>query len=396
MKIDWLKPLLGHDGPFATVFLDATGGADAGDREVENRWRSARRALVKEGAPDAVLASIEDAVLRPTGVRGPHGRFLVANDEGVLVDRLVRTPPSVQQGTYGPVPVLIQAAKAADESVSRVIVTVDRQGADIEWITAGGLDIGALTVEGDHDEVSKAQAGRMQQRRVEGRAEDSWERNAETVAAVVDRVAGEHQPEVVLMTGDKQALRLVHAALGKAVAPLVREIPGGARGNGVNRGALDAHIAEALEAVRAERRDAVLADLAEGQGRGSGGVSSLPDVAAVLARGQVRELVITEAFVAAAQAEPRHLWVGPEPLQIGTSRDAIVALGATDEIHEYPAGVAMVRAALGQDAGLTYAPDGTVDLKDGVGAVLRWSDDETPSESTATMSGDNHRLHGAV
>ena len=24
MKIDWLKPLLGHPGPFATVYIDAT------------------------------------------------------------------------------------------------------------------------------------------------------------------------------------------------------------------------------------------------------------------------------------------------------------------------------------------------------------------------------------
>ncbi len=54
MKIDWLKPLLGHPGPLATVYIDATRANEAGDREVENRWKGVRRQLHQEGAPDAV------------------------------------------------------------------------------------------------------------------------------------------------------------------------------------------------------------------------------------------------------------------------------------------------------------------------------------------------------
>ncbi|ROS77082.1 Vms1/Ankzf1 family peptidyl-tRNA hydrolase [Cellulomonas sp. PhB143] len=396
MKIDWLKPLLGHDGPFATVVLDATRGSETGEREVENRWRSVRRTLGKDGAPASLLDALEDAALRPTYLRAPHGRVLVANADGVLVDRLVRTPPSVNQATYGPVPVLLPAARAADESVSRVLVVVDRQGADVSWVTAGGTDIGSVTVAGEHDELSKAQAAPTQQRRVDARAEDSWERNAEAVAAEVARVVAERSPEVVLLTGDVHAVRLVHGALPKPAAELVAEISGGARGAGVNRGALDAQIAEALEVVRTRRRDEVLDALRAGQGRDDGGVTSIEDVVAVLQRGQVRELVVTEAFVAAEEQGAHRLWVGAEPLQIATTREGVVELGATDEIDEYPAGVAMVRAALGQDAGLTYAPEGTAELTDGVGAVLRWADGDTPHESAPSMSADKERLREGV
>ncbi|MGO3485468.1 MAG: hypothetical protein ACTINV_15395, partial [Cellulosimicrobium funkei] len=92
MKIDWLKPLLGHPGPFATVYIDATRANEAGDREVENRWKGVRRQLHQEGAPDAVLDDLEEVVLRPTRVGGTHGRVLIADDTGVLVDRVVKDP----------------------------------------------------------------------------------------------------------------------------------------------------------------------------------------------------------------------------------------------------------------------------------------------------------------
>ncbi|HEY0216730.1 MAG TPA: hypothetical protein VGC57_10095, partial [Cellulomonas sp.] len=61
-----------------------------------------------------------------------------------------------------------------------------------------------------------------------------------------------------------------------------------------------------------------------------------------------------------------------------------------------PADVALLRAALGQDAGLTIVPEGALELVDGVGATLRWSDDSTPSEAVPTQSQDQRRLHHVV
>ncbi|MHB1489626.1 MAG: hypothetical protein ACYCTH_03920, partial [Cellulomonas sp.] len=60
------------------------------------------------------------------------------------------------------------------------------------------------------------------------------------------------------------------------------------------------------------------------------------------------------------------------------------------------ADIALVRAAVGQDAGLTFATNGAVDLVDGVGVLLRWSDGSTPSESVPSLSSDRKRMHSIV
>ena len=68
----------------------------------------------------------------------------------------------------------------------------------------------------------------------------------------------------------------------------------------------------------------------------------------------------------------------------------------TGGAQEMDANVALVRAALGQDAGVTFAEDGAVDLVDGIGAVLRWFDESTPSEAVPSQSADQARLRTVV
>lgn len=399
MKIDWLKPLLGHPGPFATVYIDATRANEAADREVENRWKGVRRQLQAEGATAAVLDDLEEVVLRPTRVPGPHGRVLIADAEGVLVDRVVKDPPALTKGSWGPVPALLQAARAADESVDYVRVVVDRQGADLTWSVAGGhLPYGeAETVDGGHDVINKVRTGGLSHKRIESRAEDSWERNAEAVAAELDRQVLEHRPELVLLTGEVRAVPLVRAALNRATQALVVEVPGGGRAAGIHEASFEAHVEDALDSFRERRREQVLAELREGQGREVGAVSSVDDVVAVLARGQVKELVLADEYGQGGGLDGRTLWIGPSPMHIAASRADLEAQGVeAGDLEELPATVALVRAAFGQDAGLTFAPEGSVELIEGVGATLRWHDDSTPQEVAATMSGDDVRLRGDV
>jgi hypothetical protein len=398
MKIDWLKPLLGHPGPFATVYFDATRGDEATAREVENRWKGVRRTLAAAGAPASVVDELEEAVLLPTRAPGPHGRVLIADAEGVLVDRLLKDPPAVTKGLWGPVPALLQAARAADESVDYVRVVVDRQGADLTWSVAGGhLPYGdAESVEGGHDVINKVRTGGLSHKRIETRAEDSWERNAEAVAAELERQVLAHRPEVILMTGDVRAVPLVRAALTKATDDLVVEVAGGGRAPGINEAAFEAKIAEALESFRERRREAVLAEFRQEQGREAAAVTSVEDVVAVLSRGQVKELILADEYGQDTELDGRTLWIGPSPLHIGASRSDITDLGVSEGIEELPATVALVRAAIGQDAGLTFSPNGSVELIEGVGATLRWNDDGTPNEVAATMSGDDRRLRGEM
>lgn len=398
MDLHWLKPLLGRPAPFTTVYLDATRNGATGDAEAADRWRAVRRSLERDGAPAWVLDQIADVVSVPTGVRAPHGRVVVADAQGVVVDRVLSEPPAQSHAVFGPAPALLPAVRAADETVSYLLVEVDRNGADLTWAaggtvrTEGGPE--TETVDGGHDDVHKTREGGLD-RRSQTRAEDSWGRNAEAVAAVLDKRVAERKPDLVVITGDVRATKLVCEAVGQQARELVVEVQGGSRGEGVNQGAFAARVKETLEAFRTRRRQAVLDRFREAQGRGDGAVTALGDVIEVLRRGQVAELVLQVSVLTTGLAE-RTLWVGPEPLQLATSAGDLQSIGVTENAREMDANVALVRAALAQDAGVTFAEDGAVDLVDGIGAVLRWSDDSTPSEAVPTQSADQARLRTVV
>ncbi|AEG43873.1 hypothetical protein [Isoptericola variabilis] len=412
MKIDWLKPLVGHPGPFATVYLDATRSADAGDKDVVNRWKAVRRSLQQQGAPPGVLESLDEAASRSTWVAGPHGRVLIADESGVLVDRVLRNPPAVATGLWHPVPALLQAARAGDESVDALCVAVDRHGADFWPVNVNGTaKPEKQTMAGPHDEVSKTSSTRTKRATIESRAEDSWERNAEAFAAEIDRRVATQRHELVLLTGDVRVVNLVKEELGQEASRVTVEVPGGGRGPGVHEESFAENVEDALDSFRERRREQVLAELRQELGREEGAVTSIDDVVQVLARGQVKDLVLAEsladdaarllaAFSAGETTRPdfggllngRHLFIGPDPMHIATSRADLEALGVTEGIEELPATSALMRAAIAQDAGLTFAPEGSVELIEGVGATLRWTDNGTPKEVAATMSGDDVRL----
>jgi hypothetical protein len=413
MTTRWLKPLVGHPGPFATVYLDATRSVEAGDKDVANRWRAVRRTLEKQGAPATVLSDLDDAVDVPTRVHGTHGRVLIADSTGVLVDRILREPPAVTTGLWHEVPSLLQAARSADETVDAVCVTVDRLGADFCRVGSDGFATGPVEAfEGPHDEVSKTSSTTVKRATIESRAEDSWRRNAEAVAAEIDRRVAEERPEIVLISGDVRAVNLVKGALGQGASRVTVEVAGGGRGPGVRQAAFAEALADALDSFRERRREQVIAELRQGLGRGDGAVTSIDDVVQVLARGQVKQLVLSEELADAATSalrrwaagdadspgfggllDGRNLWIGPEPMHIAVARAELTGQGVGDGLQELPAASALMRAAVAQDAGLTFAPPGSVELMDGVGATLRWSDGGTPHESAVSMSGDGRRLH---
>lgn len=399
MKLPWLKPLLGGTGPFTTVYLDSTRRDAAGETEAADRWKVLRRALEHEGAPPVVLDEIGALVARPTRVSGPHGRVLIADTVGVRVDRVLTEPPASSVARHGPVPDLLPAVHAADQAVDYLLVEVDRNGADVYSCDPVGQLAGGehSVVEGGHDVVHKVREGGMSDRRMQTRAEDSWERNAAAVAVELDRRVMTHEPELILVTGDVRAVALVRDALGQRARELVVEVPGGSRSMGVNAGAFKQRVHASLEQFRVRRRELVLDVFRQEQGRDEAAVTELGDVIEVLRRGQVRELVLAEPVAGQVpELAQRTVWVGPDALQLALDREDLAAIGVTDGARELPADVGLVRAALGQDAGVTFAIDGSVELIDGVGAVLRWSDPATPSESLVSQSADQGRLRTVV
>jgi peptide subunit release factor 1 (eRF1) len=285
-------------------------------------------------------------------------------------------------------------ARVADEHVRYLIASVDRSGMDLifhESATALTADEDAESYEGGHDELSKVNTGGRSQRRYESRAEDSWERNAEAVAAELDRVVSERRPELVILTGDVRARALVADEVGRTTRDLLLIVEGGSRSEGAKPEAFRAHVAEALEAFRLRRREAVLDRFREVHGQDGAAITGRDGVLDVLRRGQVAELVITEDVAGPPSSLARRkLWVGNGPLEIGQSRADVEDLGATAP-HQERADLALGRAALAQGAGITVADDAALRLHDGMGALLRWNDAATPNDHIFSQSADPHR-----
>lgn len=394
MKLDSLRPLLDHPGPLTTVCLDVTRADEAGEREVRSRWHGLRRELEEQGAPVGTLERIGERVMTPTHVPGPHGRFVVADAEQILFDRVLADAPARQEAVHDGVPALVPAAQAECSAVRYLLVEVDRSGADLTWSGTRADEETTDQVEGGHDVLHKVRAGGWSHRRLQSRARDSWERNAETVATELDRAVARHRPELVMITGDVRAVALIRDAVGRAAAEVLTEVPGGSRADGVKEDAFARNVHRVLEAYRARRRDDVVARLSEGLGRGEQAVTELGDVAEVLRRGQVAELVLVQdAAGTLAGLDGCTLWVGPDPLQLAVRRSELAALGVPDaQVRELRAPVALLRAAVAQDAGITFADAGSVELVDGVGALLRWHDPSTPHETVPSSTADTGRM----
>lgn len=399
MKLDSLKPLIHHDGLLTTVCLDATRGDESGgDREVRSRWNAMRRALEHDGAPAKTLDALEESVLRPTHIPGPHGRYLVASGTEILADWVLAEPPVRDEAFHDGAPSLSPAVMAIDEAVTYLLVEIDRIGADLLWSGPESHDAETPLdhVEGGHDVLHKFGGGGWAHRRFQMRVQDSWERNAEAVAEEVDRVVTSHRPELLLVTGDVRAVALLRDSLGHAARELLVEVAGGSRADGVKEDVFAARVHEVLEAHRARRREVVADKMRESLGRGDGAVTSLVDLVDVLRKGQVSELIVMRnaAGASVAQLSERTLWTGPDPLQIGTRRQDVEALGVEkDQARELRADIVVLRAAVAQDAGFTFALEGSLDLVDGVGALLRWTDAATPHENAPSYTSDTHRRH---
>ncbi len=392
MDLHWLKPLLGRPAPFVTVHLDATPTDVGGESEAAERWKALRRSLGTAGSA-AVLDEIGDLLAVPDGRRSPHGRVVVADADGVVVDRMLSVPPAGDTVVVGPVPALLPVIRAAEETVRLLVVAVDRTGADLTRVTTGEREPtkATTTVSGGHDDVHKTREGGLS-RRTQTRAEDSWQRNAEVVARALDQALADEPADLVVLTGDLRTVVLVRDSVGQPVRERLVDVPGGARGEGAHAEAFKARLREAVEAFRATRRGAVVARLAEALGRNNGAVSGITDVVEVLRRGQVAELVFA-ADVVDTVLGTRELWVGGEPLQLATRAADLDAMGSMAPPRRMTAHVAMVRAALGQDAGITVAEPGEAQAADGVGALLRWSDSGTPpGGGLLSQSADRTRL----
>lgn len=381
MKLNWLSPLLHSESPVASVALDVSRLDEAGAHEVSLRWEAQHRRLLELGAPEPTVQAAGEAVLQPTGHGGAVGKLVVADADGVLLDLLLPHPPVRDEATYGPAPHLMPAVRSLSGAASYVLARVDRAGADIEVVGMLGEPADAEQVDGGHDVLHKVPGGGWSQRRYQARVEDSWERNAAEVARELDTIVLRHKPELVLIAGDPQAVSALLEHAGGAVRSRIVQLDTGGRAEGTSEESEQKAIDDAVFAHQSAQRAELLDRFGSALAREQEAVDGLDGVIEVLRRGQVDELLLHDDPSAA-----HTLWVGTEPLQFGRTAEQARDAGAQNA-REERADAVLLSALMATDGGITLLNPMDIELADGIGALLRWSDRATPHSHTASMPG---------
>ncbi|MGH1562702.1 Vms1/Ankzf1 family peptidyl-tRNA hydrolase [Mumia sp. DW29H23] len=375
MHFQWLTEQLPSDELLATVVMDASRDTESGDRAVAARWSELRRSLDGQGITPEMSAVLEEQALQPTRGAGPHGRLIVAGSAGILMDRLLLFPPRKDEAVLSLGPDVFALAREADDTVRYLLAEVDRTGADITLYDSTSGAVGGApvreSVDGTHDVLNKIRGGGLSHKRIESRVEDSWERNAETVAADLDRIVSERRPDLMVVTGDVRAVALVQGALGVAAKDITEHVQGGARNNGINS-TFETRVDEVVEAFRVRRRTASVDRFRQELGRNAMAVTGINRVIDALRKAQVEELLISDAVAGpvSSLAEVK-VWVGDKPLELSMHRDEIRQLSSGDA-RARRADLALGTAAAQQDAGITIVYGDDDLLTDGIGALLRW------------------------
>lgn len=360
MRYPWLKDVLEADPPFLSIYVDTTRTDPSAAAEIETRWEHLKEKVEAEGAPKSLLQQIERAVLEPAGIGGPHGRAFLAAGDKLYINRVLPSAPE-NYAAYNHRPHLLPLMRVAVRAVSHLLVQVNRSGADISLrapedpkLAGSSEALGEdASVEGGHDELHKTGTGWRGQD-FEARVEDSWERNAAVVAQRLDKLVREYRPNLVLVSGDVRASHLLKEAVGQDTKQRLVEVPGGGRNEGVDREDFRVHLEEAVDNFVAFREKAAVDRFVAEQSRDGDSLAGAAEVRQALQRGQVDELLVTRGE-------------------------------APDDIED------LLFQALRTDAAVQSLESGALSLPDGVGALLRWRDEATPSNAVPSLSDDRER-----
>lgn len=364
-----LAELAQAEGPFLTVYLTTEAEIDNAAQRSEQRWRTLRRTLADDGVPGTVLDAVDPLV--PDAHLYGQCLAMFATAGGVVHVEHHPDPPSSDVGRWAPLPRLVPMLRWRQYSPPHVAVLADRQGADLFGLRAAAANLHREA--GGIGPVTKPSGGGWSQRRYQERAENAWETNAKDVATEVVRLADQVDARLVVAAGDGRALQLLKEALPEEMAGKLEVVGGGRSPDGSIDG-VASRVDRLVEAAVAHDTDLVLAKFREEAGQGDRAADGPARTLEALAGAQVEVLLLHDD-----PDDDRQGWFGPEPVQLGLTRDTVEALGVEEPRQARLVDVA-VRAALGTAAGVRVIPgvteaDGPAG---GLGALLRWSTEIRP------------------
>ncbi|WP_433382374.1 Vms1/Ankzf1 family peptidyl-tRNA hydrolase [Actinoplanes sp. CA-142083] len=347
MELSYLRPLFAGDGPWASVYLDATRAGQDAERRADQRWRSLAEALTRQGADDATIAAIGETIRDQPRRSGRHGLAIFANGGRVVLAETMTAPPAADLAVWAPLPHAMPLVAQRGEEVPYVRLVAGDGGGEVSM--DGGGAPRRRTVKGGWSHLRYLHA-----------AEETWKRNAGDVAAAVTDAAAEIGAEVVVVAGDPHEVPRV---VGK-LPPHWRDrvvTTGQAGGSGLDDATTKA-VAEVAEQNARAAYDRF------GSGPHAGG---LADVVVRLQRGEVDQVLLVDH-----PESTDKLWIGAgDPRLIASDPSTLRDSGV--EPVEVRADAALLRAVVGTGAGLLLVGPEDLDLPHGIGAILRDDDGET-------------------
>jgi hypothetical protein len=350
-----LVPLFDGPQPVATAYLTTEAEIENAAQRSEQHWKNLRRDMADGGVPEAVLESIDPLV--PDAHLEGQTLAVVASEAGIRTVDHFPEPPVTNAFRWGPLPWIGPIVEERQAGIAHVAVAIDRTGADIVLFRPGREDI-TESVGGDPSlPVSKSKPGGWSQRRYQQRAENTWQENAENVAAEVTKLVERSGARLVVVTGDVRAVQLLDDALSDQVRSLVHV---------VDAGSVEEETVRLVDTIVAKDTVALLEKFKEEKGQVDRAADGVAATVGALNRAQVEVLLVH-----ADPDDDRTVFVGPDPIPLSLDASELKDLGVDSPV-EAPLVDALIRAAAGTGAGVRIVPHAGP-VQDRVGAILRWA-----------------------
>ncbi|WP_104160937.1 Vms1/Ankzf1 family peptidyl-tRNA hydrolase [Arthrobacter sp. ZGTC212] len=365
-KLHRFADLYRKSGPWCVAYVDAGAGTVEGMEAAEVRPGNVRNAAAAQGAPPADLEALETAVDPARGVPGPVSRFVLVRDGNVELNELLPGPlVTPKQIHVGPVPDLLPLFKHRPEEFPYIVADVSREGGEIRLEYVGRPGASVEDVEGSTEDIHKLSAGTWGQDKMQRRTEQVWRRNADEVAAQIDRIVDASGVRLIVLAGDVRARGLVQDQLAEAHKPLVSMLDSHASTAGPHQDSFEDRVRELIALRWAAEQEQIIDRLALQQGQANPeSAAGIGAVVHALQQAQVDVLILNDN----ALADRTLLALGAEPW-VATAEEQ--ALGA-EVLGKVPASAALLRAASLTDASLLLVPNGVLPGAGDVAALLRW------------------------
>jgi hypothetical protein len=374
MDVSFLEPVFAATGPYATVCADVTHTNENADAELDLRVRSVAGRLTEQGAPEAVVEAVRARLLEGNegGDAGTlRGRaVVVAADGSVVLDQALVAAPTREVADWSPQPELLSLLRQLPGRVPHIVVLADRVGADITYVGATGQVEAAETVQGDDFQIQKVQVGGWAHHRYQHNSENKWVHNSDQVAEHLTSMARRLDPQFVLVAGDVRARQILTDRASDVWKDLIVSMDEGGRAAGADREPVDRRETE-LVAEHEARAVADAVEKIEAAAAHGLSVSGTDAVVEAMRKGQVETLVLPD------EPEDEKLLVGDSPLVLGVNQHDMDALGTHGTV--VPQDRALLAAAVASSAGVVLVPRSAMPGGAPVAAVLRYTDDSTPS-----------------